>query len=180
MEGRLRCPGLALSLLRPYSRATGERPRAYLLRAFLERLRRRSQALDPRGGPARLRQGVRAARTDDRRIRLLQVIPEDGGRLRRARQDPTRDAGGVDRWRESERRRAGCAGEAHLGQPDHRDHQELGPLDDGGEARGDHRGRDPGARAVRHRAKVTFKSSAEDNQGQVLADWSRDGLTSWL
>jgi hypothetical protein len=21
---------------------------------------------------------------------------------------------------------------------------------------------------------------AEDNQGQVLADWSRDGLTSWL
>src|SRR5262249_28045862 len=103
MEGHLRCPlALAFSLLRAHARAAGEGQGADLLRAFLERLRRRSEALDPGGGPWRLHQGLRTAGTDGRRVRLLRLVSEDGRRLRRARQDQASDAGDVDRRRESE------------------------------------------------------------------------------
>src|SRR5260370_41839834 len=98
MEGRLRCTRpLAFSVLWPYARAAGKGPGADLLRAFLERLRRRSEEVDPRGGATGLCQGLRAAGTNGGRVRLLQVIPEDGRRLRRARQDQASDAGGIGR-----------------------------------------------------------------------------------
>ena len=85
LEGRLAAARpLALPLLRQDAAGPRRRARADLLRALLERLRRRPEALDSRGRPPLLREGLCAARRDAGRLRGVPGLRAGCRRLRRA------------------------------------------------------------------------------------------------
>ncbi|MGT2494967.1 alpha/beta fold hydrolase [Cupriavidus basilensis] len=74
-EGLAAARQVALQFLRRYAGEAGEGTRAHILRAFLERLRRRPGALGAGSQPAALRRGLRPAWPDARGVRILSCVP---------------------------------------------------------------------------------------------------------
>lgn len=82
----------------PTPEALVRRARAYLLRLFLERLRRRQDALHPRSRPEGLRSRLCAAGTDESGMGLFRLIQSGSEGLCGTRAHAADHAGSGDRW----------------------------------------------------------------------------------